>query len=230
MLIKCQECGKEVSDKAFSCPNCGCPIDNNEEVLKEINKLDISGNSAISNKKGKSNDENKPATGGCLGLIVFAFICMLMGSCLFDGGNETSESTTTSTTQEITTTEASTEMSEEDFKSSCIEVNYEEIYRNPETYRGKPIKITLDVNEYDTQVLGLLDVYYCSYDGNFVFVSDYRVVKEPTIASGDKVVIYGTGAGMATVTESQRNILGIKTNSEKSQVPNIDMQYVELSE
>lgn len=25
-LITCQECGKEVSDKATSCPNCGAPI------------------------------------------------------------------------------------------------------------------------------------------------------------------------------------------------------------
>ena len=25
-LIKCPECGREVSDKAGSCPNCGCPI------------------------------------------------------------------------------------------------------------------------------------------------------------------------------------------------------------
>lgn len=25
-LVKCQECGKEVSDKAANCPNCGCPI------------------------------------------------------------------------------------------------------------------------------------------------------------------------------------------------------------
>lgn len=25
-LIKCPECGKEISDKAASCPNCGCPI------------------------------------------------------------------------------------------------------------------------------------------------------------------------------------------------------------
>lgn len=24
-LIKCSECGKEISDKAASCPNCGCP-------------------------------------------------------------------------------------------------------------------------------------------------------------------------------------------------------------
>lgn len=25
-LIKCTECGKEISDKAVSCPNCGCPV------------------------------------------------------------------------------------------------------------------------------------------------------------------------------------------------------------
>ena len=25
-LIKCPECGMEISDKASSCPNCGCPI------------------------------------------------------------------------------------------------------------------------------------------------------------------------------------------------------------
>ena len=24
-LIKCTECGKEFSDKASACPNCGCP-------------------------------------------------------------------------------------------------------------------------------------------------------------------------------------------------------------
>lgn len=25
-LIKCNECGKEISDKADKCPNCGCPV------------------------------------------------------------------------------------------------------------------------------------------------------------------------------------------------------------
>lgn len=25
-LIKCPECGKEISDRAASCPNCGCPV------------------------------------------------------------------------------------------------------------------------------------------------------------------------------------------------------------
>lgn len=27
-LIKCSECGKEISSKATACPNCGCPIKN----------------------------------------------------------------------------------------------------------------------------------------------------------------------------------------------------------
>lgn len=26
-LIKCPECGKEISDKAKACPNCECPMD-----------------------------------------------------------------------------------------------------------------------------------------------------------------------------------------------------------
>ena len=25
-LIKCEECGKKVSDKATFCPHCGCPV------------------------------------------------------------------------------------------------------------------------------------------------------------------------------------------------------------
>ena len=45
-LIKCPECGKEVSDKAKACPNCGCPIEEtnpNGEIkikfLKSDNKF-----------------------------------------------------------------------------------------------------------------------------------------------------------------------------------------------
>lgn len=31
-LIKCSECGKEVSDKAAACPACGCPV----EVVSKV--------------------------------------------------------------------------------------------------------------------------------------------------------------------------------------------------
>jgi len=34
-LIKCKECGHEVSDKASACPNCGCPITTETIVSEE---------------------------------------------------------------------------------------------------------------------------------------------------------------------------------------------------
>lgn len=34
-LIKCPECGKEISDKAAACPNCGCPI-HAETPMKKV--------------------------------------------------------------------------------------------------------------------------------------------------------------------------------------------------
>lgn len=33
-LINCSECGKEISDKAVACPNCGCPV----ELMVKIEK------------------------------------------------------------------------------------------------------------------------------------------------------------------------------------------------
>lgn len=35
-LIKCTECGKEFSDKAAACPNCGCPT---SEMIMETNNI-----------------------------------------------------------------------------------------------------------------------------------------------------------------------------------------------
>ena len=32
-LINCSECGKEISDRAAACPNCGCPVNSNKEIF-----------------------------------------------------------------------------------------------------------------------------------------------------------------------------------------------------
>lgn len=39
-LINCPECGKEISDKAASCPNCGCPIKKTDQEEKRIVTFD----------------------------------------------------------------------------------------------------------------------------------------------------------------------------------------------
>lgn len=41
-LIKCPECGKEVSDKAKTCPNCGCPLE--ETVTYGIVRIKLPNN------------------------------------------------------------------------------------------------------------------------------------------------------------------------------------------
>lgn len=33
-LITCPECGKEVSDKAATCPNCGCPLQQSQQTIQ----------------------------------------------------------------------------------------------------------------------------------------------------------------------------------------------------
>lgn len=43
MLIKCTECGHDVSDKAESCPNCGCPVSEILQVSKKNIFCNING-------------------------------------------------------------------------------------------------------------------------------------------------------------------------------------------
>lgn len=49
-LIKCIECGKQFSDKAAACPNCGCPT---SEMQKTMNKTEANASKA---KKSKEAD------------------------------------------------------------------------------------------------------------------------------------------------------------------------------
>ena len=40
-LITCPECGREVSDRAKTCPNCGFPITKSEEMDNELQVRDV---------------------------------------------------------------------------------------------------------------------------------------------------------------------------------------------
>lgn len=62
-LIKCPECGKEISDKASSCPSCGYPI-NNTEIETEQDRINI---------RGKNKGKNFLIFGSVLFLISMVF-------------------------------------------------------------------------------------------------------------------------------------------------------------
>lgn len=38
-LIKCPECGKEISNQAKNCPNCGCPINYEKPYFEQTDTL-----------------------------------------------------------------------------------------------------------------------------------------------------------------------------------------------
>lgn len=68
-LINCYECGKEISDAALACPNCGAPV---KQTIK-VDKNDIYVPIKTTETKRK---------GGPYELVGFLLILAGMGSCL----------------------------------------------------------------------------------------------------------------------------------------------------
>lgn len=68
-LINCPECGKQISNKAGSCPNCGCPI-NKVEIETEQDRINV---------RGKNKGKNCLVFGA-----VFFVISMIFGMSTVD--------------------------------------------------------------------------------------------------------------------------------------------------
>lgn len=66
-MIKCRECGKDVSDQAASCPNCGCPIQiNNYPQQSNYNGVSSTNtsNQTMNYGQPQQNIYNQPAQNG----------------------------------------------------------------------------------------------------------------------------------------------------------------------
>lgn len=82
-LIKCKECGHEVSDKASACPNCGCPVEKGL-VCKECGNI-LNPNDRICSNcgnpiKGNVVGEDKPIARYILFSLIIA---LLLGGVFF---------------------------------------------------------------------------------------------------------------------------------------------------
>lgn len=113
-MINCPECGKEISDKAATCPNCGCPIGNPTPMRQNVQtfacvkcknqipvnspRCPICGYMYMSSMAGRTDGpvvvnaapKKKKGSKGKTALIIFGVIFALgiIGSAL---GNEESE-------------------------------------------------------------------------------------------------------------------------------------------
>lgn len=298
-LIKCHECGKEISDKAMVCPNCGCPIEQpktaaesvtqNDDLSNEPPKTTYNNNPVPNTTNNKDSAKKKESPLGIAGLILSLLFCVpvfplaglimciiavrnknkkstcakigivisiisLIISCNIwnndskeqtDNSNHssvTSEASSASSsvteqvqknTQEPTaepTPESTPSVSKEDFISSCTEIPYKTLARNPEDYVGEHIVLTVKIE----QILqgGLFDSneYYRVYTndeydmwlGDEYFMYDSRVDDDMKLLQGDIITVYGEFAGTETVTRA--------LSGTKEDVPAFKALYIELIE
>ena len=191
------------------------------------------------------NCRKKQGLNGCLTAIIIVVVIGLIGSCF--GGNSESDENATSTnntsiessndsneqaTSEETTEETAEETlaeSKEEFISSCQEISYKDLLRNPEIYVGQRIKIVvkiqqvlqggwLDDNEY-YRVQTDNDGYELYLDDEY-FMYDYRVDDNTKLLQDDILEIYAEFAGLETV---KRALTGTS-----EEIPAIKAYYVTL--
>ena len=85
-LIKCSECGKEISDKAVACPHCGCPVSEMTTIQSDVTtsfKEPINENAFKVAKK-----KNKPLPFIIIGGIIAIAVVAILISSLTGGEKE----------------------------------------------------------------------------------------------------------------------------------------------
>lgn len=84
-LIKCPECGKEVSDKAGKCPQCGCPIEErkDEGVNNNINIEESSDVVSNNEKIIMKTKERRPLSKNAIIGIILVIVAVIIGITVY---------------------------------------------------------------------------------------------------------------------------------------------------
>ncbi len=171
-LIKCPECGKEISDKANSCPSCGF----------SLNSQSSQQSTAKSSKKKK----------GCLiGCIAF-FVLILIGFCSND--NSTNKATQTSSSKPVETVKPVLTITAMELFDAFMD---NELKAN-QAYKGKYIAVQGAVESIGEDIVG--DPYVALNTGNPILKVQCMLNKSETgkaanLQKGQQIIIQGNCAG-----------------------------------
>lgn len=221
-LIKCPECGKEVSDKAAACPNCGHPIakeTNNGNTQSSIPEPRVY---APQEKKAK-----KPLKKGDKVLIsIIAAACVLIVIGVFiavsGGSDNASVSPKGNDTQKVTTKEGAIAKKEEPTGKEYIsEDQISQLFSSPKDLKGKYVKLTgkIFTTPETKDNVTALQIHHntTDYSQNFIVK-----IENPTATynDGDYVIVDGKIKG----TYKGTNLMGASL-----EVPLIEADTVEVS-
>lgn len=153
-LIKCPECGKEISDNAKNCPQCGYPL-----KASETKGGDSLSNAAASGSQQIPPPMPKKKKSGCLvGCLTFfvIFAVLIVVMAVIGGkstGSSSSASTKSNTEKSSEAGESETSVPETEAKKEDLElISYENLSEGMLRYVTGQVKNNTDKNYSYVQV------------------------------------------------------------------------------
>ncbi len=223
-LISCPECQKEISDKATSCPFCGYPIGTAPTPIQPAVV------SPIVNASPTKKRKHSPI------LIVLIVFIVLIGFFVVLGilrsfilGLNTPSPTPTNAPIATPTTDPATDIDQavKDFMNQCIEADFGEFSRNPDSHGtasvyiiGKVFQIVKEGNDPDMDNRWRVDMLVLQDNDSSKswIITYYPLDDAPRILANDSIIVYGFFGGIMygeTVTGekvSSPSITAVKIN------------------
>ena len=113
------------------------------------------------------------------------------------------------------------------FITTAESVSYEDLRRYPDTYEGKPLKLTITVTEAKPDGAIMHGDIMATYEGQEIAVYDGRAVREPRLMTGDTLTIYAQGNGLDKIQQKDGSGLFAKTINEY-EIPCVRLVYTDF--
>ena len=214
----CQKCGKEIPDGAKFCTSCGAPTQ--APVFQPVPEPAPAPGPQPAHQKKKKRSAGK---------IILGVILLFIGIGIFCGGVSNALGGSPKTEAGAKPDEKPSEVSEADYKASCIPGDYEELSRNPDKHKGEYVTFTgkvMQVQEVLSTTTILINVTQMDDGGLNLGIYEDPVYCTVVIPEGesrilqeDMVTVYGEFQGL----KSYMTVLGAQNT-----IPELKISYFEI--
>lgn len=189
-MINCPECGKEISDKAPACPNCGHPL----KMADPTSKM----------QSGPAKSAKKPKKkGSCIGGIIVIIAIVAVIAAIGSGGDKEKSEKASSTNAAAKAAEES--QKEEQQQEEIMEIDPDTLLtdyeanevRGDELYDKKLMRITGNVGSIGKDIMEDVFITFATAEEYSItsvqcyFSDDSQIKKVMELAEGDTITIVG---------------------------------------